>query len=80
MAKKKVTISIDPALDQFLAEICDRVLTSQIRSGTTEWPKMDRSKVISAILWAVKEARMDFYQARTVDEIRNVVRGRIRPA
>jgi hypothetical protein len=37
---------------------------------------MDRS--ISAILGDVKDAGMDFYQARTFDEIRKVVRGRIR--
>jgi len=78
MPKKKVTISLDPSLDEFLSEISDRMLTSQIRSGVKEWRRMDRSKVISAILIAIKESGVDYFQARTTDELKNAIKARMR--
>ena len=78
MAKKKVTISIDPQLDDFLAEVCDRMLTSQIRSGTKGWRRMDRSKVVSAILEAVRESGVDYFQPRTLGELKSAVKARLK--
>jgi len=80
MSKLKVTITIDPALDSFLAEVCDRALTSQIRSETRGWRRMDRSKVISALLDAIRESGIDFYQARTPEELKAAVKRRLRGA